>query len=193
MHREVHPNTLRLIGGAVVLFAILAGFWARQDRLRMALVAATLQTNPDEVRRVLQDGADPNARGQYGETPLMVAASLRDARSVQFLLDAGADVHAADAVTGTTPLLHATLNASTDPVAGLETIRLLLQRGADPRVETDTGLSPYEIALRWQARVSKNPAYFRPERLSSQPSAAAAAELAMHALVHELLARGAQR
>lgn len=41
-------------------------------------------------------GADPNQPGRYGETPLMIAISLRDAEIFGLLLAHGADLERSD-------------------------------------------------------------------------------------------------
>jgi ankyrin repeat protein len=48
------------------------------------------------VRLLLSHGADPNARGALGRTPLMNAAEWHDPAAVELLLAAGADVRARD-------------------------------------------------------------------------------------------------
>ena len=77
---------------------------------------------------LLERGADPNlrARERDGMTPLMMAAAAGAVDNVRALLDWGANVNA----TGErgTPLIFA---VGTDR-AGADTIRLLLERGADP-------------------------------------------------------------
>jgi ankyrin repeat protein len=45
------------------------------------------------IRRLLAAGADPNMRDQWGDSPLMYAASLGDAGLVKELLDRGATAH----------------------------------------------------------------------------------------------------
>ncbi len=46
------------------------------------------------VARLLELGADPNARDRFGCTPLHLAAELARADALSLLLDAGADLHA---------------------------------------------------------------------------------------------------
>src|SRR5262245_49029877 len=79
----------------------------------------------DEVlRRMLDDGADPNRRqGPQAETPLHVAARRRRKRAVEILLDHGADIDAKTA-GGKTAYAHAARRKFDDVV------QLLLARGA---------------------------------------------------------------
>lgn len=79
----------------------------------------------DVLRRMLDDGADPNTRdGPLSETPLHVAARRRRASAVEILLDRGVDIDATNA-GGKTAYAHA-LRRGFDEVA-----ELLRKRGAD--------------------------------------------------------------
>jgi ankyrin repeat protein len=80
----------------------------------------------DTMRRLLDNGAEVNARSAAGATALMWAAA--DPAKVKLLVDRGADVKAASE-SGRTALL---LAAMSDRSA--ETVRLLLERGADAKV-----------------------------------------------------------
>ncbi len=80
-----------------------------------ALIEATLLDDTAQMRRLLAEGAIPDARDpEHGETALMLCRSEDAAR---LLLDAGADVNARDG-TGRTPFMATGLS-------------LLLDRGAD--------------------------------------------------------------
>lgn len=82
-------------------------------------------TRPEQAALLLAAGADVKARSGLGNTALILAARQRgNLTTVQRLLDAGADVNAAN-VFGATPLMAAV--AAED----LETAELLLDRGAD--------------------------------------------------------------
>ena len=92
-----------------------------------------------QIRQLVKDGADPNApSGGNGWTPLMHAIHKHQNASVTALLDVGADPNRADA-QDVTPLMMAAGYGYDD------TVRLLLGRGADPRVRRTNG----ETALDW--------------------------------------------
>ena len=70
-------------------------------------------------------GANPNDKLPNGETPLMLAARAGSLSAMKALLDAGADVNAAEALRGTTALMWAAEQKHP------EAVRLLIERGAD--------------------------------------------------------------
>ncbi|TCV49850.1 ankyrin repeat domain-containing protein [Agrobacterium tumefaciens] len=76
------------------------------------------------VKEAIDAGADVNARGPDGLTPLMIASALGQAQAVALLLTAGADVLAADPRMGATALHKAAQSGSAD-VTGM-----LLDHGA---------------------------------------------------------------
>ncbi|KAI9150697.1 Glutathione transporter [Paramyrothecium foliicola] len=82
----------------------------------------------DLVPEFLRQGADPNGEGGMFHTPLQAAAH-KCPEHLETLLDAGADVNAIGGPFGTA--LHAA--ASQRNVAA---VKLLLSRGADPRIVT---------------------------------------------------------
>ncbi|MBW9070162.1 ankyrin repeat domain-containing protein [Agrobacterium pusense] len=76
------------------------------------------------VKEAIDAGADVNARGPDGFTPLMIASALGQAQAVALLLTAGADVLAADPRMGATALHKAAQSGSAD------VIEILLDNGA---------------------------------------------------------------
>ena len=95
-----------------------------------------------EVERLLNEGADVNARDGYNWSPLHVACYHgRHGRTdtATLLLDRGADVNARDE-TATTPLHTACWWGRTDIA------RLLIERGADADVRDNGGDTPIDYA-----------------------------------------------
>jgi ankyrin repeat protein len=95
---------------------------APPDRAELdrALPVAIRDGNHAMVRRLLDQGADANARDPAGETALMQAALNADAEMVRLLLDRGADVNARS------PVGTALLRAIHDPGK----VELLCDHGA---------------------------------------------------------------
>ncbi|MEP4379515.1 MAG: ankyrin repeat domain-containing protein [Alphaproteobacteria bacterium] len=78
----------------------------------------------DQIRDLLERGADPNSEDKVGVTPLINVAARGSNKSLRLLIEAGARVEE-DGRNGCTPLTWAAKN-------GWEkTIELLLDRGAD--------------------------------------------------------------
>jgi ankyrin repeat protein len=82
--------------------------------------------------------------GQGGLTPLHFAAREGHLRSVQALVEAGANVNQASPADHATPLLIATANGHFD-IADY-----LLARGADPNLVNDAGVGPLYAAINVQ-------------------------------------------
>jgi hypothetical protein len=93
------------------------------------------------VEASLQDGADPNAQGPEGRTPLLEAVAGGRIRAIRVLLRRGARPDVASAA-GRTPLVEAAETGSVDAA------RLLIEAGADlNRSQRGVG-SPVEAAER---------------------------------------------
>lgn len=91
-------------------------------------------------RELIDSGADVNAVDDEGMTPLHAAAAADSAEVVRLLLDAGAHVDPQNA-KGETPLRVAVQAPWSDP----ESLRLLLNAGANPSIEPQNGVSAIEF------------------------------------------------
>lgn len=96
------------------------------------LISAAGRGDTRVVERLLEGGADANARDQSGATPLMAAARENRLDAARQLIEAGAYVDARDD-TGQNAYLIVTAEGY------LEFLRLLLRNGADPRTTDDEG------------------------------------------------------
>ena len=106
--------------------------------LDVQLLAAVREGDGDAVAALLAQGADVNAKSEYGITPIMFAADNADAPLVKLLLEHGADPNERDLQYGKTPLYLVAYsgNDKTKRKAREEIISLLLESGA-----TGTGVA----------------------------------------------------
>lgn len=112
---------------------------ARRPELGAKLVAAVRAGRAEEARRLLEEGADPNARDERGFTPLHIACARGDAGIAELLLERGADPNAVGAA-GVTPLHVAAYGGHRGVV------ELLLRWGADPSLGDSSGKTPADVA-----------------------------------------------
>ena len=95
------------------------------------------------VEALLRDGADPNtARGDSGETILMIAARSGHVDVLQRLVAHGANVNVRERIREQTALMWAA--AEQHP----EVVRLLVEAGADLGMASSTGITPLMFAIR---------------------------------------------
>ena len=91
--------------------------------------AARNNPDPAVVTLLLNYGGQVHAKGQYGETPVLLALHNPEATVLEMLLDRGADINWTDE-SGATLLHQAAWGGTADVV------RLLLDRGLDPNAGT---------------------------------------------------------
>jgi ankyrin repeat protein len=109
-------------------------------RIAVDLIHAIRNGDEPVVRKLLDNGADVNARDAEGNTPLILASLYAGPECVDLLLKKGADVNAANKV-GVTALVRA--------ATSYEKTRLLVAAGANVRVRTaDLGNTPLILAAR---------------------------------------------
>jgi ankyrin repeat protein len=93
----------------------------------------------DEVKRLLDQGADVNGKGMLGGyTALMLAAVKGHAEVVKLLIDKGADVNAKDTIFGITALMVAVNN--------MQIVKLLIDKGADVHAKNMSGKTALMLA-----------------------------------------------
>ena len=121
---------------------IVAGYWGRS-----ALHLAVMMSGNDAegalrlVRRLLEMGADPNARANGGHVPLHYAVRLWSEALVAALLGALADVNARDH-SGFTPL-----HMAAQSPGGPAVVEALLHAGAEVDARDSTGRTPLHVAV----------------------------------------------
>ena len=131
------------------------------------------------VRLLLAAGADPNATTNHRQSgPLHYAAdgyingpgwnAQRQVKTIQCLLDAGADINAQDK-NGATPLHRAVRTRCAAAV------KCLLEAGCDARLKNKSGSTPFHLAVQNTGRGG---------------TGAEAAKAAQRQIIHELLSFG---
>ena len=96
------------------------------------LMLACHNGSPAMADLLLKAGADPNAGPTGGATPVMTAARVGSAEVLKLLLAHGGDANAKEALQGQTALMWAA--AERHP----ETVRILVENGADVKARTRT-------------------------------------------------------
>lgn len=97
----------------------------RSDLFEAAKLGEGIDDRADRVHRLLDEGADPDAKDELGRSALHYAAMMGAAKSCGELVTYCADIRAKDS-DGVEPLAFAILSCATP------TAKLLLELGADP-------------------------------------------------------------
>src|SRR5436190_22002767 len=92
------------------------------------LIGAAMRNDTEEVKRLLDSGADPN-EGRFfaGATPIFYALMQRNRAMTEALIAKGADVRATDKL-GDTTLMWAAYSETPDPAL----VEKLIALGVDP-------------------------------------------------------------
>ncbi|MGF1656780.1 MAG: ankyrin repeat domain-containing protein [Verrucomicrobiales bacterium] len=97
-----------------------------------------LTFHPQMIEFLLSRGADPNIqKNQAGASVLAGLAYVNQLECVRLLLNAGANVHRGREESDETPLHHALVSRLPDRTP---LVKLLLDRGADPNAKTKPGI-----------------------------------------------------
>ena len=124
-------------------------------RLRAAIAGPERSKDLEEVTRLLDKGANPNARDEFGRTAVHYAAGGTTGRHgtgaiFQLLLARGGDCCMKDS-QGDTPLHYAVAaaNHSLSDSGDVEgRIRILLESGADPNEPNRRGYTPFHFSAK---------------------------------------------
>jgi len=111
------------------------------------LYRAARSGNAGEVKRLLKDGADPDAADAHGLTALHQAAYWGETEIVEMLIKAGADVNAENKGKGWTPLHSAAVSGGQRSRG--EIIKLLCDAGAKEDAKDKHGWTPADYMALW--------------------------------------------
>jgi len=95
----------------------------------------------ENVKLLLESGADVNTRDTNGDTPLIAAAFMGFNETIKLLLEKGAEVNAKNNLGSTALMEAATMNKP-------EAVEILLKSGADTKATNIAGLTALDAALR---------------------------------------------
>ncbi|PSN51182.1 hypothetical protein C0J52_06044 [Blattella germanica] len=104
-----------------------------------ALTKDKIWENPEKAIELLKNGANPNAKDEYGNTPIHYAAEKKWMNVVECLLELECDIDCTN-TEGETPLLKA-IKRRNEEIA----IKLI-QRGANPNAKDKYGNTPMHYA-----------------------------------------------
>ncbi|MCE2423339.1 MAG: ankyrin repeat domain-containing protein [Gemmatimonadetes bacterium] len=132
MHTPLTQRGAAFLRGALrsvlpVAVLIAAGAWHSTDS---PVADAAMRGDTEELRELLQNGADANAAQGDGMTALHWAAERGDMEAARMLRHAGANVSAVTRIGGYAPVHLAARRGSAD------VLKLLLDAGADPNAIT---------------------------------------------------------
>jgi hypothetical protein len=110
------------------------------DNKLRELVNKNERVQPDEVRALLEKGANPDLQDERGYTALIEAARYGQIDVVRMLLDKGANPNIQDNVSGWTALMEASYKGYGD------IIELLLENNADPDLRNKNHYTALRLA-----------------------------------------------
>lgn len=104
------------------------------------LHVAVKEGDTELVKYLLEKGANPNAKGAFGETPLHIAVDRGYLDIVKLLLENGADPNI-QSNEGNTPLHIAVISSSADIAYEL------ISHGAKKDIKNNFGKTPLDLAM----------------------------------------------
>jgi ankyrin repeat protein len=108
------------------------------------------QSGEEEIEEALARGADVNAKSGMSCSPLMFASAFNTAAAVKYLIERGADPEARNAREETA--LHIALRRSP---ADAQSVRVLIEAGADVNAADGEGYTPLLLAASQSAEIVK--------------------------------------
>ena len=130
-----------LLATAIALFVVNMPI-KNPTKLLFKECTHSFMATPERIQKLIDAGADVNARGEDYKTPLMIAAYMNDNHKViQTLLDAGTNVHSIDA-KGDTALHIASLTNKNPAV-----VETILSAHANIDARDKKGWTPFMRAV----------------------------------------------
>lgn len=111
-----------------------------------ALGEAVERRDLDRIRQLSAGGANLNAEGRDGKTPLSFALDRRQYDVARLLVELGADPLRGEGAAGRPPLFEM---AATDDLSNV--LKLALERGANPNAVRDDGMTLLHWAIGYRA------------------------------------------
>jgi len=128
----------------VLLAVLLAAGTSYAAPAAEPLFQAIQKADHAAVKRLLEAGANPNAKDADGNPALMLAELFGGVDSVKLLLDRGADPNVANAA-GATPLMWA--------IPNFAKVKLLVEHGADVNARSNLERTPLLVAASFPGTV----------------------------------------
>ncbi len=144
LHRAAYGNSAELI---TLLVEKGLDVNARDQSNETPLHHTTFSDCVRSAEVLIRAGADIRAEGNSEITPTLWSASYDSPGVLKLLLAAGADPDAKGAYDGSRPLHSACHYASTNKVP--ETVKVLIEAGADINVRKPGGGTPLHLAVSW--------------------------------------------
>lgn len=147
LKRGANPNTRNRLNQTPLDLLLPGAYEGRTRRLSASLAGLNFEKNisRDLVALLLEKGAEQKEVDTQGNTPLLRAVAMRDAKLVELLLNTGADVNAINS-QGETALMRYVSYASNNKDS-IEIAKLLIEKGADINASTQYGESVLLRAL----------------------------------------------
>jgi len=133
---------MRFLAFLLFLFLAPAVFAAGGYTLDEDLLYRINFGSAEDIRLLLEKGANPNAHSRQGESALIMAIDRNDAETlamVKVLVDKGASIETPDR-SGSAPIINAAKYGQ------IEVVKILLAQGADFNVKSPNGTPLVEIA-----------------------------------------------
>jgi len=173
LQRGFDPNTVNPAGIPALMLAVrepslkvaqLLASWpkvkteVRNDKDESVLMLSALKGYLSLVKQLVENDADVN---KTGWTPLHYAASGGHVSVIEFLLENSAYIDA-ESPNGSTPLMMAAMYGSP------ESVKVLIQAGADLNIKNQLGLTALDFAVRGNRQNAKELIETGLERLTAR-------------------------